>query len=110
MTVHSELGPGFHEAVYHEALALEFQARDIPARSEVRLPVLFRGRPLAATYRVDFLCFESVVVELKALGAVGGPEAAQLLNYLKTSGCERGLLLNFGARRLVYRRFVLSQP
>jgi GxxExxY protein len=110
MAVHSALGPGFHETIYHQALTLEFEARGIPARAEVRLPVFYNGQQLGATYRVDFLCYEAVVVELKALASVGGQEAAQLLNYLKATGGHLGLLLNFGTRRLEYRRVVHGFP
>jgi GxxExxY protein len=110
MAVHTALGPGFHEVIYHQALTLEFGHRHIPARGEVRLPVYYNGRRLGASYRIDFLCFDSIVVELKALASVGRPEAAQLLNYLKVSGSYLGLLLNFGARRLEYRRVVWGKP
>ena len=79
-------------------------------KGEVRLPVYYNGRRLGASYRIDFLCFDSIVVELKALASVGRPEAAQLLNYLKVSGSYLGLLLNFGARRLEYRRVVWGKP
>jgi GxxExxY protein len=102
--------PGFHEVIYHQALTLEFEERNIPARPEVRLPVYYNGRRLGATYRVDFVCFDSIVVELKALASVSGPEAAQLLNYLKATGCHLGLLLKFRARRLEHRSVVWGQP
>jgi GxxExxY protein len=108
MAVHSELGPGSREVVYHQALSLELERRRIPARHEVRLPVYFNGQRLQASYRVDVLCYDSIVVELKALASITGAEAAQLLNYLKATGCSRALLLNFGTRRLEYRRLVLG--
>jgi len=108
MTVHRELGPGFLEVVYAEALRLELADLGIPFRSQVQLPVRFKGRHLTTRFRMDLLCFEQVVVEVKALRSIGGPEAAQLLNYLKASGCARGMLLNFGTGRLEYRRFVWS--
>jgi len=108
MEVHRHLGPGFLEAVYREALRDELDACNVPFQAEVALPVHFKGRRLSAGYRADFLCFGNVMVELKALGSIGGLEAAQVLNYLKISGCSRGLLLNFGAQRLQYRRFIWS--
>ena len=109
MEVHRELGCGFLEPVYQEALALEFLARDIPHRREVELPISYKSRRLNATYRADFICFDTVVVELKALKRLSGVEEAQIINYLKATGLETGLLLNFGARSLEYERFVHSK-
>ena len=109
MEVHRELGCGFLEPVYQEALALEFLARDIPHRREVELPISYKSRRLNATYRADFIHFDTVVVELKALKTLSGIEEAQIINYLKATGLETGLLLNFGARSLEYERFVHSK-
>ena len=68
MSVHRELGHGFLEAVYQEALAMEFTYLGIPFAREVELPIVFRGHALHTGYRADFLCFDEVIVELKALG------------------------------------------
>ncbi|MBI3090521.1 MAG: GxxExxY protein [Candidatus Tectomicrobia bacterium] len=108
MEVHRELGPGFLEAVYQQALAIEFAVRAIPFAREVELPVYYKEQPLACSYRADFVCYESVIIELKALHAITGVEEAQLLNYLKATRLERGLLLNFGRPSLEFRRFVFS--
>jgi GxxExxY protein len=108
MEVHKQLGCGFLEPVYQEALAIEFTTLKIPFSREVRLRVFYKDVCLNTPYRVDFICFEEVAVELKALAHLSGTEEAQLINYLKASGKEIGLLLNFGARSLEYRRFILS--
>ena len=109
MEVHRELGCGFLEAVYQEALALELSAREISFRREVELPITYKGRCLATSYRADFIRFDSVIVELKALADLTGIEEAQVINYLKAAGLEVGLLLNFGTKALQYRRFVFSK-
>ncbi len=106
MEVHRELGPGFLEAVYQEALALEFEARSLPFQREVALPVAYKGKLLNCSYRADFICFGEVLVELKALDKLTGNERSQILNYLKATGLQRGLLLNFGTRSLTQERLV----
>ena len=106
--VHRELGAGFLEAVYQEAVARELAKREIPFRAEVELPVFYKGERLSSSYRADFVCFDSIIVEVKALGQLTGIEESQLINYLKASGHSVGLLLNFGARSLQHKRLVLS--
>lgn len=110
MEVHRQLGCGFLEAVYQEALALEFDLRQIPYQREVELPISYKGRRLAARYRADYVCYDTVIVELKALSAIAGAQEAQIINYLKASGFETGLVLNFGAPSLEYKRFIHSGP
>jgi GxxExxY protein len=109
MEVHKQLGCGFLEPVYQEALALELISRKIPFLREVRLPIRYKGQVLVTAYCADFICFDSIVVELKALARMSGTEEAQVINYLKATGYEVGLLLNFGTRSLEYRRFVFSK-
>jgi GxxExxY protein len=106
MEVHKRLGCGFLESVYQEALAIELGIRGIAFRREVRLPVSYKGQVLATSFCADFICFDSLVVELKALAHMSGSEEAQLINYLKATRYKVGLLLNFGTRSLEHRRLV----
>ncbi len=110
MEVHRELGPGFLEAVYQAALAIEFSRREIPFERDVELPVYYKDVLLPCRYKPDFVCFESVIVELKALSALTGVDDSQVLNYLKATCFERGLLLNFGRPSLDFKRLVFSNP
>jgi len=87
---------------------MEFRIRNIPYERERKLPILYRGEPLNAHYRIDFMCFGAVIVELKALGALSTIEEAQILHFLKASDLHRGLLINFGTPQLQYKRFVLN--
>ena len=108
MEVHRILGSGFLEPVYQQAMTRELVLRGIPFRREIELPIIYKGHLLEAKYRPDFICHEAVIVELKALDRVGGREKAQVINYLKATGIERGLLLNFGNVRLEYERLILT--
>lgn len=108
MEVHRQLGCGFLEPIYQEAFALELKSREIPYSREQRFPVSYKGRYLQNHYRPDFICFDSVIVELKALSSLSSVEESQIINYLKVTGYHTGLLLNFGGKSLQQRRFVLS--
>ena len=108
MEVHRELGDGFLEAVYQAALAIEFARRRIPFRAEVELPVEYKGMRLSCGYRADFVCFENVLVEIKTTTALVPPNQAQLLNQLKATKHRRGILINFGAASLEYKRMVFG--
>ncbi|HQS59799.1 MAG: NADH:ubiquinone oxidoreductase [Gallionellales bacterium 35-53-114] len=103
---HKELGFGFLEAVYQEALIIEFNNAAIPFVKEAELEIQYHGVSLHTGYRADFVCFDSVIVEIKAIDRLSGREEAQLLNYLKASKKPKGLLLNFGNRSLEYKRMV----
>jgi GxxExxY protein len=106
MAVHTELGCGFLERVYKAALKVEFETREIVFVKEVKLPVEYRQRVLPLDYTADFLCFNAVLVEVKAADSIHDRHVSQLLNYLKASRLKRGLLLNFGSASLQHRRIV----
>ncbi|MGA2916059.1 MAG: GxxExxY protein [Sedimentisphaerales bacterium] len=109
MEVHSILGTGFWENVYEEALAIEFNIRKIPFERQKTFEVSYKGI-FAKEFICDFVVGGLVIVELKAIKRITEIEQAQLLNYLKTSGLEVGLLLNFGAKSLEYKRMIYSNP
>lgn len=110
MEVHRLLGCGFLEAVYQEALGIELGMRGIPNQREVPLPLYFKGTRLETHYRPDFVCYDGVVVELKAIPRLGPIEEAQIINYLKASQHTVGLLLNFGGASLEFKRYVNTTP
>jgi GxxExxY protein len=109
MEVHKELGCGFLEAVYQEALEREFRDREIPFKSQPIVQINYKGEILNKTYQPDFICFDNVLVEIKALSILSGTEESQVINYLKATGLEIGLLINFGTKSLEYRRFVYTK-
>jgi GxxExxY protein len=110
MDVYNSLGPGFLEAVYQEALEIELSTRHIPFAPQHQLHIRYKDRWLTKFYVADLLVFGRVIVELKALDQLRSQEEAQLLNYLKATGFEVGLLLNFGAPgKLQWKRMVRSQ-
>lgn len=108
MKVHSELGSGFLEAVYQEALEIEFIKNKIPYEREVNLPVYYCGKKLQTFYKADFICYDSIIIELKALSKLSGTEESQIINYLKATKLKKGLLFNFGSKSLFYKRFILT--
>lgn len=96
MHVYNVLGPGYLEAVYQEALEIEFQNRGIPYEREKELKVFYEGKELKQRYRADFVCYDSIIVELKAVANLDDAHRSQVFNYLKTTGYRLGLLFNFG--------------
>ena len=110
--VYNELGSGFLEEVYQEAMELDLTTRAIPFTSKPRLQIAYKGRPLKKYYDADLLVHSAIVVELKAVRAVTPEHEAQLLNELKATRCRVGYLINFGAspRLQWFRRVDSSNP
>ena len=106
MEVHKELGPGFLEAVYQEALEIEFQKQGIPYEREKLLTIYYKNIKLKKRYSADFVCYDRIIVELKALSDLTTQNEAQILNYLKATKLKLGLLINFGGKSLQYKRLV----
>jgi GxxExxY protein len=105
--VYNELGCGFVEPVYQESLQIEFEWRAMPVRPQVELELKYKGRLLEQKYKPDFLCFDSIVLEIKAVSDLNDTHRAQLQNYLKATGYRLGLLVNFGEYpKLKYERIV----
>ena len=107
INVHKELGPGFLEAVYQESLTLEFLEQGIPFEKEKDIRIVYKGKTLDKCYKADFLCFDNIIVEVKALSEISNDHISQLLNYLKATKLRVGLLVNFGSSSLVYKRLIL---
>ena len=107
MEVHSELGPGFLEPIYQEALEIEFQNKKIAFERESRLFVFYKGTQLNKEYIADFICYNQIIIEIKAVSELTTEHQSQLLNYLKATGKKLGILINFGTPSLEYKRMVL---
>ena len=106
ISVHKELGNGFLEAVYQEALAIELRRYNIPFEKEKFLNIYYRNIKLKKKYVVDFVCYNEIILELKAVSKTTVEHDSQLLNYLKATGLKLGILINFGEKSLKYKRFV----
>ena len=96
MHVYNTLGHGFLEAVYQEALEIEFAKRGVPFDSQIELKIIYDGKELKQTYKPDFMCYGKIIVELKAVEELQGIHRSQVVNYLKATGMKLGLLVNFG--------------
>ncbi|MBI4760607.1 MAG: GxxExxY protein [Chloroflexota bacterium] len=109
MEVYNQLGPGFGEAIYQDAMEIELKSRKIPNVSQQDVFVFYKGQKLKNFFKPDLICYEKVVVELKALDQLTSREETQLLNYLKATGLPVGVLVNFGGERnLEWKRMVLT--
>jgi GxxExxY protein len=109
MEVHKILGAGFAESVYEESLAIEFDLRKIPYERQKPIDIVYKGR-FAKQFVCDFMVYDKIIVELKAIKAISDIETAQVLNYLKGTDLNLGLLLNFGASSLEYKRLINTIP
>ena len=108
MEVHKELGCGFLEAVYEEALAIEFKMQGLPYEQQKLIEIMYKKKPMEKKYQPDFVCFGEIIVEIKALTGLSGNEEAQVINYLKATQLTIGLLINFGTKSLEYKRLIYS--
>ena len=107
MLVHRELGSGFLEAVYQEALEIELVKADVDYLRECQIQINYKGIILDKKYYADFLCYDEIIVELKVVKSLDGNHMAQIMNYMKATNKKVGLLVNFGARSLEYKRVVI---
>lgn len=106
--VYKDKGCGFLEAVYQECLAIEFGIQGVPFVPKLDLHLTYKGMPLVQKYQPDFVCFEKIIVELKAVKELADEHRAQVFNYLKATGCRLGILVNFGHHpKLQSERIVL---
>ena len=103
MEVQNEMGEGFLELVYHDALNVELGLRGIPYETEKPIAITYKGQPLERTYKADLVCYGNIVVELKSVEVLKAEHTAQLLNYLKATGLPMGTLINFGEKPLRYK-------
>ena len=109
MEVHRLLGCGFVEAIYQEALEKELALREIPFEREKELTVSYKGNTLTKTFKADFVCYNKIILELKAVRAFTDEHYAQMYNYLRASGMDLGILINFGTASIEYERVPASK-
>ena len=110
MEVHRHLGCGFTEKVYQDALELEMQRQEIPFKRECSLHAMYKGNMLPTTFIPDFICFDNIIVELKAVQELEDFHRSQAFNYAKVAGFDVSLLINFGKRSLEYERYNINKP
>ncbi|HEX9330627.1 MAG TPA: GxxExxY protein [Anaerolineales bacterium] len=109
MEVYNQLGPGFGEAIYQEAMEIESDSSKIPNNPQQDIFIEYKGTKLKQFFKPDFICYDKIIVEIKALDRLTSREEAQLLNYLKATSMPVGLLINFGAEKnLEWKRMVLT--
>lgn len=108
--VHKVLGSGFLESVYQEALGLELLTRNIPFEREKELNIIYKGEILKKRFYADYVCYNNIIVELKAVAEILPEHRAQILNYLKATQKPLGLLINFGESSLKFERYANTHP
>ena len=106
IAVQKELGCGYLERVYQDALEYEFKMRKIPYEREKNIQIMYKGKPLGEPYRADFICYGKIIVELKAVKTLEDTHYAQILNYLKATKMKLGILVNFHDIYIVPKRIV----
>jgi len=109
LTVFNKLGSGFLESVYQEALEIQFKQDNLPFEKEKRLHIKFDDIQLDKFFKADFICFGSIIVELKATPFIHKNDTAQVLNYLRATDMRLGILVNFGEKSLTYKRVLNSR-
>jgi GxxExxY protein len=108
--VHRQLGCGFLEGVYQEALKHELNLRKVPFIKEKKININYKGKILDKYYYADFICYDAILIELKALSSLNSNHESQVMNYLKATSLNIGLLINFGTKSLVHKRYILQSP
>lgn len=106
MEVHKQLGMGFKEVVYKDALELEFKNAQIPFKREKQFRIEYKGVVLPHKYYADFIVYDSIILEVKSTTLIVNSFIAQTINYLKASGMKLGIVVNFGEKSLTYKRVV----
>jgi GxxExxY protein len=110
MEVYNQLGPGFSEVIYQEAMEIEVESRKIPNNPQQEIYIKYKETKLKQFFKPDFICYDKIIVEIKALDRLTSREESQLLNYLKAMGLPVGILINFGAENdLEWKRMVLTK-
>ena len=104
--VHNELGKGFLEAVYQEALAIEFSEKNIPFLKAEKINVFYKNQKLTKYYIADFVCYNELLLEIKALDAISSDNISKMLNYIKATGFDLGLIINFGDSKVQIKRIL----
>jgi GxxExxY protein len=107
MEVHKNLGKGFSEVVYKDALEFEFRKNNIPYEREKGFKIIYKGNELLHNYRADFVVYNQIILEIKATDSLSDGNLKQTLNYLATTKLKLGLLVNFGEDSLKYKRIIL---